>query len=74
MCGAMQTVPPIEFRKLRAEMELKALSLTAVAKKARVKSLSRASEVLNGRRNDSEVLAKLTKAIHQAPMPQEEAA
>lgn len=67
----MTQAPPLEIRKLRAEMEMKFLSLTAVAKKARIK-LYRASEVLLGKRNDPVTLAKLAKAIHNAPQIDEE--
>ena len=65
--------PPLEIRKLRAEMEMKFLSLTFVARKAKI-HISKASEVLRGRRNDTTALTKLSKVIHEAPMPVEELA
>jgi len=65
--------PPLEIRKLRAEMEMKFISLTFVAKKTKL-HISKASEILRGKRNDSEALGKIAKVIHEAPMPVEEVA
>lgn len=69
----MKFVAPLPIRKLRAEMVLKALRLTAVAKAAGLK-VPRASEVMSGKRNDPEALAKLTRVIKAAKTPTEVAA
>lgn len=54
-------------------MELKALSVTGVAARAGIQ-LSRASEILNGRRIDADALRQLKRVILEAEMPQEAAA
>jgi hypothetical protein len=64
---------PLPLRKLRAEMELKELSLTTVAKRARL-NLSVACDLLNGKRVDEARLAKLRKVITEAHVPGEVAA
>lgn len=69
----MKLVPPLSIRKLRAQMELKSLTMTSVATRAGIR-LSRASEVLNGRRNDPAALRELKRVIREAAMPQEAAA
>lgn len=51
-------------------MAIKALRIGEVAARAGVR-LSRASEVLGGKRNDPETLHKLRRVIEAAKMPKE---
>jgi hypothetical protein len=62
---------PLHLRKLKADMALKDLTLTQVAKAAGV-PLSMASEILNGIRNDPLRLNRLSAEIQRAPMPSKE--
>ena len=64
----MSHIPPLPIRKLRSQMELKALSLKRVADAADV-NYSVASSILSGKRVDPTNLAKLSKAIKDAPEP-----
>lgn len=57
--------PPSPIQ-LRAEMILRGLSLRAAASAAGVE-YTRASQVLNGRRNDPQSLSKLRTAILSTP-------
>jgi cyanate lyase len=65
--------PPLELRRLRAKMALKDLQFKDVADLSGVNP-TYCSLILAGRRVDPENLAKIKKAIRNAPMPQEAAA
>lgn len=62
--------PPLSLRRLKADMVLKHLSLSAVARSAKINP-SVASDILNGRRNDPQRLSKLRSVISLAKMPEE---
>jgi transcriptional regulator with XRE-family HTH domain len=64
---------PLNLRRLKAEMVLKGLSLTEVAKKSKVR-YQLASLILNGRFNDPGSLLKIETTIKGAPMPEATAA
>lgn len=63
-------IPPLRVRKIKAEMELKAVDLWSLADAAGVE-YTRASKILNGRMNDEDALKKLTDALANIPMPKE---
>ena len=63
----MRTLP---LRKLKAKMEIKALSLRDVATRSGV-PYNTCSLILNGRFVDPEYLRRIKKAINDAPMPEE---
>jgi hypothetical protein len=67
---AAQTLIPRRIRELRAEMEMKALTLRKVAAAAQVPYWS-ASAILRGRHVDPDRLSRLKKVIEKAPMPAE---
>lgn len=62
------TTKPLKFRKLKAMMEMKELTLNAVAERAGI-NLSIASLVLNGRLRDALKFRKLSAVIERAPLP-----
>jgi hypothetical protein len=64
---------PLPLRKLRAEMALKALSVTDVHRLTGI-PLAAVSQILGGHLVDPTRLAKIRSAIRKAPMPEEVAA
>ena len=68
MARTPRFTPPLHIRKLRAEMELKDLSLRAVSDRSGV-NYGTASSVLSGRRVHPEELKRLSQAIRTAPVP-----
>jgi len=66
----MKVIAPLAIRKLRAEMELKNLSLRAVAEAAEV-NYSIASQVLSGRLIHPRALAKIRAVIKATRSPEE---
>lgn len=59
---------PLALRELKAQMELKELSLTEVAKRAKL-NRSIASDLLNGRRVDPRRLRLIERVIERAITP-----
>lgn len=64
----MKHVAPLAIRRLRSQMELKALSLKWVAAESGV-NYTIASAILSGKRIDPENLKKISCAIKSAPAP-----
>jgi hypothetical protein len=64
---------PLSLRQLKAEMVLKDLTLTKVAKGARIE-ITLASKILNGRVIDPQKLSALRSLIVSAAIPGEVAA
>jgi hypothetical protein len=60
---------PLHLRKLRAEMVLKELTITALAKRTKL-HVSMVSELLSGARHHPHRLSMLQKAIERAPQPE----
>ena len=58
----MSAVPPLQVRKLRAEMQMKNLSLKEVSAASGV-TYSQCSQILNGRLLHAEFLAKIRRAF-----------
>lgn len=69
----VKLIAPLPIRRLRAAMELKALTLKDVVDAAGV-NYTTASATLTGRHHNPQTLAKLKKVIKAAPMPEEVAA
>jgi transcriptional regulator with XRE-family HTH domain len=69
----MNAAPPLPIRKLRAEMEMKNLSLKQVSALSGV-TYSQCSMILNGRLLHPQFFAKIRRAIKAAPAPMEVAA
>jgi predicted transcriptional regulator len=67
---AMKRVFPRHIRQLRAERELKNLTLAEVSHRARL-GYSETSRILNGRLVDGEKLNRVRRAIRTAPEPRE---
>lgn len=61
---------PRSIRQLRAERELKNLTLLEVSQRARL-GYSETSRVLNGRLLDADKIDKVRQAIRRAPEPKE---
>lgn len=69
----MNAVPPLPLRKLRAEMQLKNLSLREVSERSGVR-YAQASQVLKGRLIHPGYLELIRRVIKAAPHPLEVAA
>lgn len=61
---------PLHLRRIKADMAIRDVSLTALSKKARI-NLSVASDLLNGRRIDPARLERLSAALRKFPTPEE---
>lgn len=68
-----KSVPPLNLRKLKANMVLKNLTLREVAAMANVPYVT-ASDIINGRRIHSSYLGRIARVISNARMPREVAA
>jgi hypothetical protein len=59
---------PLKYRKLHADMKIKELTVSKVARRAGI-NLSIASQLLNGRLIDPLKLKKLIAVIERSPIP-----
>jgi len=66
--AAERVIPPLSLRRLRADMELKDLSLADVARLSGI-PYTVLSALLNGRIVNPKHLARARAAIHLAAMP-----